>query len=75
MRALQDGQHPGKAVLGQAAIQEPAHGPLEGLQLSGTEPLRTAAGVVSSLVPRAITRRLRFSIDLGDIMLVCARKG
>jgi SAM-dependent methyltransferase len=51
------------------------HGTLEGLKLLGTEPLRTLAGVVSSLVPRAIAKRLRFSIDLGDIMLVCARKG
>ena len=51
------------------------HGALEGLKLFGTGRLRTVAGVVSMLVPRAIATRLRFSVDLGDIMLVCARKG
>jgi SAM-dependent methyltransferase len=50
------------------------HGTLEGLKVFGTGPQRTVAGVVSSLVPRAIAKRLRFWIDLGDIMLVCARK-
>jgi SAM-dependent methyltransferase len=52
-----------------------AHGALEGLKLFGTGPLRTVAGVVSRLLPRPIATRLRFSVDLGDIMLVCARKG
>jgi SAM-dependent methyltransferase len=51
------------------------HGMLEGLKRFGTGPLRAAAAVVSSLVPRAIARRVRFTLDLGDIMLVCARKG
>lgn len=51
------------------------HGTLEGLKRFGAGPLRTVAGVVSPLVPRALARRLRFSIDLGDIMLVCARRG
>jgi SAM-dependent methyltransferase len=50
------------------------HGTLEGLKLFGSPAMRTAAGFASSLLPRAITTRLRFSIDLGDIMLVCARK-
>jgi len=49
-------------------------GTLEGLKRFGAGPQRTVAGVVASLVPRAITTRLRFSVDLGDIMLVCARK-
>lgn len=50
------------------------HGTLEGLKLFGSGPLRTGARVASALVPSAITRRLRFSVDLGDIMLVCARR-
>jgi SAM-dependent methyltransferase len=49
-------------------------GTIEGLKRFGSGPLRTLAGVGSALVPRPIARRLRFSIDLGDIMLVCARK-
>jgi SAM-dependent methyltransferase len=51
------------------------HGTLAGLKLFGSQPLRTVAGLSASLIPRAITTRLRFSLDLGDIMLVCARKG
>lgn len=51
------------------------HGTLEGLKLFGSPPLRTSAGLASKFIPRAITTRLRFSLDLGDIMLVCARKG
>jgi hypothetical protein len=51
------------------------HGTLAGLKLFGSGPLRTLAVIASSLVPRPIAQRLRFSIDLGDIMLVCARKG
>ena len=50
------------------------HGTLVGLKRFGTGPQRAVAGLVSALAPPAITRRLRFSIDLGDIMLVCARK-
>ena len=50
-------------------------GAIEGLKSFGSGPLRTLAGIVSPLVPRPIARRLRFSVDLGDIMLVCARKG
>jgi len=49
-------------------------GTLEGLKLFGQGPLRTAAGILSSIVPPAVTRRVRFTLDLGDIMLVCARK-
>jgi 2-polyprenyl-3-methyl-5-hydroxy-6-metoxy-1,4-benzoquinol methylase len=51
-----------------------AYGTLEGLKRFGAGPLRTVAGVVSSIVPRALTSRLQFSVDLGDIMLVCARR-
>jgi SAM-dependent methyltransferase len=51
------------------------HGMVEGLKLFGSGPLRAFAGVVSSLVPRPIARQLRFTVDLGDIMLVCARRG
>jgi hypothetical protein len=50
------------------------HGTLEGLKLFGSAPLRTAAGMVSSIAPGGLTRRVRFTVDLGDIMLVCARK-
>lgn len=51
------------------------HGMLEGLKRFGAGPSRTGAAVLSSLVPSALTRRLKLSLDLGDIMLVCARKG
>jgi SAM-dependent methyltransferase len=51
------------------------YGTLEGLKRFGAGPTRTIARVVSWLVPRPIATRLRFSVDLGDIMLVCARKG
>lgn len=50
------------------------HGMIEGLKLFGAGPLRTGAVVASSFVPRALARRLRISLDLGDIMLVCARR-
>ncbi len=51
------------------------HGMLEGLKRFGAGPSRTGAAVLSSLVPGAVSRRLKISLDLGDIMLVCARKG
>jgi len=51
------------------------YGTLEGLQRFAAGPARGFAGVVSRLVPRALARRLRFTVDLGDIMLACARKG
>ena len=50
------------------------HGTLEGLKLFDRGALRGAAQVLSRIVPRAATRRMRFWVDLGDIMLVCARK-
>ena len=49
-------------------------GTLEGLKRFGTPPQRAVAGALASVVPSAITTRLRFSVDLGDIMLLCARK-
>jgi len=51
------------------------HGMLEGLKRFGSGPSKTGAAVLSSLVPSAVARRVRLSLDLGDIMLVCARKG
>lgn len=50
------------------------HGTLEGLQRFGSPAWRAVAGFASRLLPRALTTRVRFSSDLGDIMLVCARK-
>jgi SAM-dependent methyltransferase len=49
-------------------------GTLAGLTLFGRGPLRAAARVAQVLVPDALARRVRFTTDLGDIMLVCARK-
>jgi len=51
------------------------HGTLGGLRLFGRGPLRAAARLASVMVPDAVARRVRFTLDLGDIMLVCARKG
>jgi SAM-dependent methyltransferase len=51
------------------------HGTLGGLRLFGRGPLRAAARLASAIVPDAVARRVRFTLDLGDIMLVCARKG
>jgi SAM-dependent methyltransferase len=50
------------------------HGTLEALKRFGSGPLRTASAVALGLVPAPIAKRLRFSVDLGDIMLVCARR-
>lgn len=50
------------------------HGVIEGLKILGTGPARGAARVLGAVVPAALTRRIRFSVDLGDIMLVAARK-
>jgi hypothetical protein len=51
------------------------HGTLGGLRLFGRGPLRAAARLATVMVPDAVARRVRFPLDLGDIMLVCARKG
>lgn len=51
------------------------YGTLGGLKLFGHGPLRAAARLASAIAPNAMTRRVRFTLDLGDIMLVCARKG
>ncbi|HEY6195572.1 MAG TPA: class I SAM-dependent methyltransferase [Candidatus Eisenbacteria bacterium] len=50
------------------------HGTLEGLKRFGAEPLRTFARVAARLVPRPLAIRMRFSVDLGDILLACARR-
>ena len=47
---------------------------LEGLRRFGRGPLRALAGVAAAVLPATLTRRLRYTLDLGDIMLVCARK-
>ena len=51
------------------------HGTLAGLRLFGSPPWRAAARLGQALVPAALARRVRFTLDVGDIMLVCARKG
>jgi SAM-dependent methyltransferase len=50
------------------------NGALGGLRQFGRGPARAAAGLASAVLPAAVTRRLRFTLDLGDIMLVCARR-
>ena len=49
-------------------------GTLAGLKRFGSGPLQALATLGSAILPRALTRRLRFTVDLGDIMLVCARR-
>lgn len=50
------------------------HGTLAGLKLFGGGPVRAAAGLATAIVPDALARRARFTLDLGDIMLIAARK-
>jgi SAM-dependent methyltransferase len=50
------------------------YGALGGMKLFGRGPARIAAHVASAFLPDPIARRVRFTLDLGDIMLVCARK-
>jgi len=50
------------------------HGTLGGLRLFGRGPVRSAARLASAIVPDALAKRVRFTLDLGDIMLVCARR-
>ena len=50
------------------------HGVLAGLQRFGSRPQRALARIAVAALPAAVTRRLRFTVDLGDIMLVCAQK-
>jgi SAM-dependent methyltransferase len=50
------------------------HGTLGGLKLFGRGPVRAAARLAGAIVPDALAKRVRFTLDLGDIMLVCARK-
>jgi 2-polyprenyl-3-methyl-5-hydroxy-6-metoxy-1,4-benzoquinol methylase len=47
---------------------------LANMQILGRGPLRLAAGVGGRVIPQMIQRRVGASLDLGDIMLVCARK-
>jgi SAM-dependent methyltransferase len=50
------------------------YGTLGGLKLFGHGPIRALARFAAAIVPNSVTRRVRFTLDLGDIMLVCARK-
>jgi SAM-dependent methyltransferase len=50
------------------------YGVIEGLQILGHGPARAAARLAGAVLPPGLTRRLRFTVDLGDIMLVCAQK-
>lgn len=50
------------------------HATLAGLRLFGRGPARAAARFATAIVPDALARRVRFTLDVGDIMLVCARK-
>ena len=50
------------------------HGALAGLERFGHGPVRAAARLVRALTPAPLAKRIRFSVDLGDIMLACARK-
>ena len=50
------------------------HGTLVGLERFGHCAGRTLARAASALLPGAFTRRAGFTVDLGDIMLACARK-
>ena len=49
------------------------YGTLAGLRRFGHGAVRVAAQLATA-VPATLTRRVRFTLDLGDIMLVCARK-
>jgi hypothetical protein len=51
------------------------HGTLSGLALFGRGPIRLAARASAAVLPAALTKRVRFTTDLGDIMLVVSRKG
>lgn len=51
------------------------HGTLAGLRLFGSPAWRAAARAAQAVLPAALTRRVRFTLDVGDIMLVCAMKG
>ena len=47
---------------------------LVGLERFGHGAGRAAARAANAIVPGSLSRRIRFTVDLGDIMLVCARK-
>jgi 2-polyprenyl-3-methyl-5-hydroxy-6-metoxy-1,4-benzoquinol methylase len=51
------------------------HGTLGGLRRFGHGGLRAVARLAAASVPEGLARRVRFTLDLGDIMLVCAQKG
>ena len=50
------------------------YGTLAGLERFDRGALRSAARLAGALIPSALTRRMHFWLDVGDIMLVCARK-
>ena len=56
------------------AMCRSVYGVVEGLKIFGSGPARIAARVASAVLPAALTRNVRFTVDLGDIMLVCAQK-
>lgn len=47
---------------------------LGGLVRFGPRPLASVARAIRGVLPHPLLERARFSLDLGDIMLVCARK-
>lgn len=57
-----------------APVCRSLYGALGGIERFGSGAVRAAARLGSAIVPSAIARRVRFSLDLGDIMLVCARR-
>jgi SAM-dependent methyltransferase len=57
-----------------AAMCRSVHGTIEGLKRFGAGPSRAVAVVASRIVPSWLGRRIRYTLDLGDIMLVCGRK-
>jgi 2-polyprenyl-3-methyl-5-hydroxy-6-metoxy-1,4-benzoquinol methylase len=47
---------------------------LANMQILGRGPLRSAARLGDGMIPQGIQRRVGVTLNLGDIMLVCARK-
>lgn len=56
------------------AMCRSVHGMLGGLARFGTGPQRAIGRLGGALLPAPIASRWRFAVDLGDIMLVAARK-
>jgi SAM-dependent methyltransferase len=57
-----------------APVCRSLRGVLGGLERFGHGPARAAARVAAALLPAALTRRIRFTTDFEDILLVCARR-